>query len=230
MAMRAMPPEHIRRRSQGSNPDAQVFLNIGKRCRDDLEQGLISSGKQWNDFRSVLDFGCGCGRVLVWMADIPASWRLHGTDVDAEAINWCRDNLPVASWDVNEGLPPLPYADDSFDLVYAIAVFTHLDEERQLEWLGELKRVSRTGAFVLSTIFGQHCAAALTPPRLEELHRRGMCYMTRPEWKGVYPDWFGLAYHTEEYARSTYSRFFEVKEYLPRGLNNHLDLIVCENR
>lgn len=227
--MTAMPPEQIRRRSQGSNPDPQVFLNIGKRCRDDIGQALASVGKTWGDFQSVLDFGCGCGRVLVWMAEIAAPWALHGTDVDAGAIEWCRDNFPFATWSINDGLPPLPYPDGTFDLIYAIAVFTHLAEDRQLEWLAELKRVTRPGGFVLFTVFSQHCTAALSAGQMEELNRRGICFMLRPEWKGVYPEWFGLAYHTEAYVRSTYARFFQVKEYLPRGLNNHLDMIICEN-
>jgi hypothetical protein len=64
---------------------------------------------------------------------------------------------------------------------------------------------------------------------MEELKQRGICFQMRPEWKDIYPEWFGLAYHTEAYVRSTYSRFFQVKEYLPRGLNNHLDIIICEN-
>jgi ubiquinone/menaquinone biosynthesis C-methylase UbiE len=225
-----MPPEPIRRRTQGSNPDSQVFLNIGRRCRDDMHEALQAVGLDWSHFSSVLDFGCGCGRTLRWLADRSTAWQLHGTDVDREAVEWCQTHLPFTRCDTNEGLPPLRYSDHAFDLVYAIAVFTHLDRTRERAWLEELTRVTASGGILLLTTFGQHCAAALSPTQQAELAETGMVFMLRPEWKGVYPDWFGLAYHTEAHVRATYGDFFDILDYRPRGLNNHLDLIVCRRR
>lgn len=225
-----MPPEAVRRRTQGSNPDPQVFLNIGRRCRDDMRAALRAVGLDWSHFRSVLDFGCGCGRTLAWMDGESPDWTLHGTDVDQEAVAWCQEHLPFARCGVNDGLPPLRYADHAFDLVYAIAVFTHLDRARELAWLDELARVTRPGGVLLLTVFGRHCAAALSPSQQAQLDEAGLVFMLRPEWKGVYPEWFGLAYHTEAHVRETYGRFFDVLAYRERGLNNHLDLIVCRRR
>jgi ubiquinone/menaquinone biosynthesis C-methylase UbiE len=226
-AMVAMPSESLRRRTQGSNVDPQVFIDTGRRCRDDLRAALQAAGLDWDRFSSVLDFGCGCGRTLVWMADQSTSWKLHGTDVDSEAVTWCQAHLPFARCDVNDGLPPLDYADASFDLVYAIAVFTHLDQQREWAWLQELRRVTVRGGVVVLTVFGQHCTAALSPDEKRLLDDTGMVFMFRSEWKGLYPDWFGLAYHTEAHVRHTYGRLFDVLAYRPRGLNNHLDVIVC---
>lgn len=229
-AMTQMPPEAVLRRSQGSNPDPQVFLNIGRRCRDDMGRALRAADLDWPRFRSVLDFGCGCGRTLVWMDELSQDWTLHGTDVDREAVSWCQQHLSFARCDVNDGLPPLRYAGESFDLVYAIAVFTHLDRERERAWLQDLHRVTQTGGVLLLTVFGRHCAAALSPAQRAQLDDMGLVFMRRPEWQGVYPDWFGLAYHTEAHVRETYGEWFDVLAYHPRGLNNHLDLIVCRRR
>jgi len=225
-----LPPESIRRRSQGSNPDPQLFLDIGRRCRDDMCRALESAAIDWTRFTDVLDFGCGCGRTLRWMADQSTRWNLHGTDVDAEAVAWCQRHLPFATCDVNGDLPPLRHADGAFDFIYALAVFTHLDRTREALWLQELARITKPGGVVLLTVFGQHAAAALTLEQRVQLATTGMVFMHRPEWKGLYPDWFGLAYHTEAHVHESYGRFFDVQASHHRGLNNHLDLIVCRTR
>ena len=89
---------------------------------------------------AALDFGCGCGRTLRWLT---REWRdvsWHGTDVDAEAVGWCRSHLP-GRFEVNGPMPPLPFPNASFDLVLGVSVFTHLDEPVQRGWAAELRRV-----------------------------------------------------------------------------------------
>jgi hypothetical protein len=39
----------------------------------------------------------------------------------------------------------MDYANEQFDLIYAISVFTHLTEDLQHSWLNELGRVKRGG-------------------------------------------------------------------------------------
>src|SRR5712691_4931587 len=38
---------------------------------------------------TVLDFGCGPGRVTAWLGDLATPNHLHGVDVNEQAINWC---------------------------------------------------------------------------------------------------------------------------------------------
>lgn len=50
-------------------------------------------------------------------------------------------------------MPPLPYANDRFDLVLGFSVFSHLREKAQQIWLQELRRVmTPNGLAVLSTL------------------------------------------------------------------------------
>ncbi len=80
------------------------------------------------------------------------SAEIHGCDLDAGAIAWCRANLGFARFEVNAAQPPLPYDDGSFDLVCGLSVFTHLPEPAGLRWMAELARVLRPGGrLVLST-------------------------------------------------------------------------------
>ncbi|MDP9480571.1 MAG: class I SAM-dependent methyltransferase, partial [Actinomycetota bacterium] len=81
---------------------------MGKRSSENIEAALESIGKDLSSFQNILDFGCRCGRTLLWFAGRPQSYALYGTaDIDAEAISWCRNNLDFAEFGVNDALPPL---------------------------------------------------------------------------------------------------------------------------
>jgi len=96
----------------------------------------------------VLDWGAGCGRVARYFEGNIA--KLVGVDIDGDNITWCRNHLQGDFLAVDP-LPPLPFADSSFDLIYGISVFTHLKEEHQLVWLNELARIlAPTGIAILS--------------------------------------------------------------------------------
>src|SRR5262249_23651606 len=108
------------------------------------------------NFESILDYGCGSGRLTRWFADAAdSSVRVHGTDINPDAIAWCRQHLPLATFDCNGPEPPLRYPSESFDLILGVSVLTHLDEQLQLAWLAELARVSRPGGVVLLSIHAE---------------------------------------------------------------------------
>lgn len=107
----------------------------------------------------LLDFGCGCGRILRFFGLYIANWRLHGADVDAEAVKWCRKNLTFASFEKVPVFPKLPHSDTSFEAIYAFSVFSHLPESAQLAWLRELRRVAKPGCVLVLTVQGRRVLA-----------------------------------------------------------------------
>jgi SAM-dependent methyltransferase len=110
---------------------------------------------------SVLDFGCGCGRVTrYWLG---TGTRVAGSDLNEDAVEWCRRNLPFARFELNGLAPPLAFDDGAFDLVYGLSVFTHLPEELQVAWLHELSRVLRPGGRLLLTTHGDRYRGRLDP-------------------------------------------------------------------
>jgi cyclopropane fatty-acyl-phospholipid synthase-like methyltransferase len=191
----------------------------------------VGSGCQIDSFGRILDFGCGCGRTLQWLTASVRGAELHGTDIDGEAIAWCRRALEPAAFSVNRERPPLDYPSSYFDLVYAVSVFTHLPEEAQLEWLPELRRLTATGGVVALTVRGPSRAGELAPGERDELRARGFVFTKMPlQFQNLFPSWYQTATITEEYVRATWSRWFEVEHYLPQALDGSQDVVVLRKR
>jgi ubiquinone/menaquinone biosynthesis C-methylase UbiE len=108
---------------------------------------------------SILDWGCGHGRVVRFLPHVGCRGQLHGIDIDPENIAWAKEHLDIASFAVGPLYPPLPYGDSSFDLVYGISVMTHLSSDVQRVWLAEIRRVLRPGGLALLTFAGDAATA-----------------------------------------------------------------------
>lgn len=221
-----VPPSWLRFRVGGSAELAH-FLAVGERTASDIRSALAEAGVDPDRFADVLDFGCGCGRTLLWMArDASSRQRWHGTDIDSEAIAWCRAQLDFARFAVNPPLPPLDAPDDSYDFIYAISVFTHLDADRQDAWLAELRRVIRPGGVALLTVHGESCAEDLPDEQRQALRRDGFVFARTGSTRGLFPDWYQSAYQTPEDVRARFGRCFRVLAHIPRGINGHQDAVV----
>jgi SAM-dependent methyltransferase len=148
-----LPPAELMRLVQGTT-NVQEFLTDGKATALEVVRVLKANGVEIANLETILDFGCGCGRVLRHMRAFTGA-RLHGTDYNRQPIDWCKRKLGFAEFEVNGLVPPLPYDKEQFDLVYALSVFTHLPESLQLPWMAELSRLLRPGGHLLMTTHGE---------------------------------------------------------------------------
>jgi SAM-dependent methyltransferase len=160
----------------------------------------------------VIDFGCGCGRVARALPQ-HVDCELWGCDITAPAVEWCQEYLP-GTYFMSTEEPPLKVADEQFDSLYAISVLTHLDEPHQDAWLAEWGRIVKPGGLLLVTYRGEGFLSKLEPPRrqkFEELWEpHGMGFTTTDFWEGLFPPYYGGAYHKDAYVREHWGRFFDV--------------------
>lgn len=196
-----LPPPSLRYRVNGT-PNIDLFLKHGKKRADGIEKCLIGMGKNLESFENVLDFGCGCGRTIIWFAGKKVN--LYGTDIDPEAVKWCSENLKFADFHTNDTMPPFSYDDSKFDLVYAVSVFTHLDEHRQFQWLVELRRVLRPGGILILTVYDEK-------QQLEELGE--LRYRIKNDKIGKVPSWYLTSTRSRKYVFDNYSRYFKIIGY-----------------
>jgi SAM-dependent methyltransferase len=95
----------------------------------------------------VLDLGCGDGPFVPVLVERGA--KVTGADVAERALERARINSPGARYVRVEAHGPFPFADASFDLVWASEVVEHVaDTER---WVNEVRRVLRPGGRLLVT-------------------------------------------------------------------------------
>ncbi len=221
-----IPPRHLQVRVVGGY--SPHFLASATCSLEDFDRILETIGRSLSDFNHVLDLGVGCGRVLRRFHELYPQAALTGADIDAEAIAWLDQNYaPAGRFVALPDHPPSKLESDSFDLVYAISVFTHLNEQMQFEWLGELHRVTKSGGYLLLTAHGKsHHGSELVSPNISS----GFYYNEDSGLTDGLPEFYRNAYHTRSYIEREWSRFFEILQYEEDGCEGHQDLILCQKR
>ena len=154
-----MPPARLRVLVDGHG-DPDLFLTQSAEAAAMIRGTLASAGVALDDLRSVLDFGCGCGRTARAWASLGLD--LHGCDYNAEPVAWCAEQLPFMQVQRNALEPPAPFPDERFDLVYAISVLTHLTEPLAEQWVAEWTRMLKPGGLLLATTHGDAYRAGLS--------------------------------------------------------------------
>jgi ubiquinone/menaquinone biosynthesis C-methylase UbiE len=224
----SLPPAALRKRVHG-NEDPSTFATIGRIVSCDL-LGAINSTFRLGAPGHVLDFGCGCGRVISYFHKLCDGSIFVGTDVDQEAISWCQQHLSrIGTFSSNAEMPPLRFGDESFDFVYSISVFTHLPEEMQFAWLEELKRVTRRGGYLVLTTHGKELFVTFPSEAKKRFRKAGFYYCIGDGTEGL-PDFYQTSYHTEDYIYRQWGRFFDIIKIVKKGIANHQDLIICRRR
>ena len=88
-----IPPDFLMQQILGPKATSEGYLYGGYVVSAGIRRILRLVGRRFQDFKYVLDFGCGCARVLRWFHDLPPSSAFYGTDISQEAINWCKENI-----------------------------------------------------------------------------------------------------------------------------------------
>lgn len=93
----------------------------------------------------IIDVGCGMGASFTMLAEFG---KVIGADFSSAALAYSRTrtSLPL----VAAALPSLPFPDDSFDVVTAMDVIEHIEDD--LSAVREMWRVCRPGGILLVTV------------------------------------------------------------------------------
>ncbi len=158
-----LPPRWIRRRWAGKGD----FKEIGEKFLKYLIELCRLTPES-----SILDIGCGAGRMAIPLTRFfNTKGRYEGIDVACIPLRWCKRNIErrhpnfhFRKLDVYSGVyNPLgkrrgadvefPFGEESFDVVLAASLFTHLLQEDVENYIKEMYRVLKKGGRSLSTWF-----------------------------------------------------------------------------
>jgi len=217
-----LPDSYLTERVVGTMP-LQDFVRDGVVDCNRIYQCLLRAGFDFKKKAKVLDFGCGCGRLLRVMARFADNLEIHGGDVDPDAIRFCRDAFDFAEFADLPTIPPCSYGTGQFDVICAYSVFTHLPEKVHLKWIEELARITAPGALVVLTTGGhrlvEHWLAGRPDPvptpaelrlRLPEFEERGFLFfpyekleISDPQNESFFGEWdlsqYGMTFILEDY-------------------------------
>ena len=209
-----------------ASPSVEWFIQSGQAAADSIRELLAQNDVPIARIGSMLDFGCGCGRVVRHWANLPT--EVHGCDYNTGLVDWCRRRLPFARFETNGLAPPLPYADASFELVYALSVFTHLPRTLQQQWMGELARVLTPNGYLIVSTHGEACLDSLTEVERNRF-RDGQLVVRHEAEAGS--NRCGV-FFSEDYVRLHLAPGFLIRDYAPRGArgNPPQDLVLLQTR
>jgi ubiquinone/menaquinone biosynthesis C-methylase UbiE len=234
-------PSPERRRRVHGGSDLSGFRLEGYTAWRKLEIAVERYfGRTFADFESMLDWGCGCGRVARHFVDGPAPQQYTGADIDVDNIAWCKDNLRRGGLENATFIslplhPPTPLPSSGYDLLIGTSVFTHLREREQFEWLAELARVAAPGAVLLMSVLSDAsvCRSKLPAEMLATLLARGFLDAgSNPDLQGAIADetYYKNVFHTQGYIAQNWGKMFNIKGIIPGYIGNHQDLVVMTAR
>ncbi len=154
-------PGSLRRRG-GKRAYAEWAHVIG------IFQTLIHQQLGANDRPAVLDVGCGSGLLAIAAEPfLGPDGRYTGLDVMKGEIDFCRGHYPSPPFEFIHfdtanaayapgqaaARPPWPLPDRAFDLVTALSVWTHMNEQDATFYVAEVARVLKPGGRAMITFF-----------------------------------------------------------------------------
>jgi SAM-dependent methyltransferase len=232
----AEPPEDIHSMSRGPLAAAGGLYDA-----DLVVDALANAGADMARIGSALDFGCSSARVVRVLAAAHPEIEWHGCDPNARAIAWANESLPGIDLFVNGDAPPLPLADASLDLVYAISIWSHFEPTLGLRWFREMHRLIAPGGHLVCTTHGFTSIGCFAKNELrtleqskeiaEALYRQGWWYAQEfgeeGDWGVINPDW-GTAFLSPEWVLTQLCPHWSVREFGPGRNQGNQDVYVLQ--
>lgn len=197
----------------------EYWWQIGPETKDAIV-GLLPD--DWSfEGKRMLDFGSGPGRTLREFLPEAQTAEFWGVDIDGPSIGYLRETVcPPMHAAQCAYSPPMDFEPGSFDLAWAISVFTHLTDN-SIPWLLELHRVLKPGGLLIANYQGRWTSELIAGEPWDE-DRVGMNVLRHSHpWDDGGP----LVLISDWWLREHWGRAFEVVEIAPRIHNSSWALL-----
>jgi SAM-dependent methyltransferase len=201
-----------------------AYFRSGLSIADSMTQVLRWRFGGMADIGSLLDFASGYGRVTrFFLRDLPAE-RVWVSDVYADGVRFQQERFGVHGI-VSTVRPEDFSASERFDAITVTSLFTHLPDQRFVDWLRVLLGLLRLGGVLLFSAHGPE----VLPPGVP-MPETGMLFQKQSESTSLDTSDYGSTWVTEDYVRAAVARAADGApasvHRLLRGLCNYQDLYV----
>lgn len=130
--MVAMQRDYWDNAAQDPDVERKYIADVDlQECLDAIGNHLVAG--------SILEIGCGIGRLTEAMAEAAPGCQLHGIDISPAMLTLTPTPTKV-KYNFCDGLK-IPYADQSFEGVYSMLTFQHIDDTAMERYIKETHRV-----------------------------------------------------------------------------------------
>lgn len=234
----ALPPEDVHAMTRSPLAAGGSYYH-----GDLVADALAAAGRDPVGVERGLDFGCSSGRVVGVLAAAYPEAEWHGCDPIEESVAWAARTWRGVEFAPQPRRPPLAYEPASFDLVYAISVWSHFAERPALEWFEEMRRILRPGGHLVFTTHGPGSCSYYAERRMRPtaslleirsaLYNRGFWFAPESggieEWGLHDPEW-GMAFISPEWVLERLCPRWGVAEFAPARNEENQDVYVLERR
>ena len=212
--------------------DLQRYVAVGLSAMANIAAALHAGGRDWADVTACLDFACGYGRVLRWLAQRIPPGQITACDVDRQAVRFCAAEF---------GAEPLFSLADfravtfprRYDLILVGSLFTHLPIARGRDLLAVLAETTAPAGLLIFTTQGESCLdrlasygpefAGLEPAFREGVAGDGAYFAPYRGGEGM-----GIAIHRRDhlrqYVQAQFAPSLRLVHFVPAGWDDHQDV------
>jgi SAM-dependent methyltransferase len=231
----------------------EVYNRVGKGAYQLTLEGLNAAGRSLDDIDSLLDYGCGYGRVTRVFAQNMSPAKIAVFDVDAAASRFCEEEFGVKSLVFHKGWDWKSVGFEKYDCIWVGSVFTHLSEPYTRETMQLLLSLLNPQGVLVFTIHGEEALRRTELPdwfgeiifeKREQIssdfNKHGFHFTpyTQDELDMLPFDFthaadFGVTWMSEAYTRKLLEELgdgqLRVCEFRPAGWESYQDVFICQS-
>jgi SAM-dependent methyltransferase len=194
--------------------DYQKYFTEGELCAKEIME-WTKPYLPIENLLTILDWGCGAGRVIQHIHQYSPYALLYGADTNKEMIAWNQSNIKGIHFMELSNHAISPFPNDFFNLIYGISVFTHIPNNDRKKWQSEFCRTLKPGGILVLSTHGRYYYQNLLKQEIKQLELNGFLDKVFPidhNNKGVGDRNFS-SYQTQEYLENQFSPLFTILHY-----------------
>lgn len=188
-----------------------------------------------NEHTMICEFGVGWGRIIRFFLKDTKEENLTGLDPNRDIINICKETFNRVNFTVIPNLPPINIVEDnSFDIIYAFSVFSHIRYDSSILILKELHRKLKAGGLIVFTsrgkVFMDYCKMLrhqAEPSNSQYIEQLKKCFIDVEKDKASFDN--GIPIFNELNDDNIYGESAIPPSYFVKELRTHYQLVGFEN-